>query len=76
MFTARTPSAVPRVTDLARQVRAEFEEMPGMHLTFSQVRRVWSLSDRDCDAVLNRLLETGHLKRDAENRFCRAEEDR
>jgi hypothetical protein len=48
--------AVPasRVTDLATLIRAEYEEMPYLHLTRAQVQRLWLLDPSVCDDILRR----------------------
>lgn len=46
---------------LVRIIRAEFDEMPGMWLTRAQFRRLWSLSEADCDRLLSHFLATGYL---------------
>ena len=63
----------PRVGDIARLIDAEFDEMPGMRLTRAQVRRLWNLSERECEQVLNHLCEAGFLIRDAGGRYFRRE---
>ena len=57
--------------DLAWTIQAEFNEMPGMRLTFAQVRRLWNLSIDDCRRVLDDLVSAGRLMQDADGRFCR-----
>ena len=51
------------VTDWLHLVQAEYLEMPGLQLTKAQVRRLWGLEDRTCDAVLKQLLAMHFLKR-------------
>jgi hypothetical protein len=46
---------------LVRIIRAEFNEMPGMWLTRAQFRRLWHLTDADCDHLLRHFLGTGFL---------------
>ena len=70
--SALQPS-LTHLEDLAWSIRAEFREMPGMHLTFAQVKRLWNLSPDDCELVLEYLLSAGVLTQDEDNRFCRAE---
>jgi hypothetical protein len=41
-------------------IKGEYQEMPGLHLTKRQVRRMWSLDDSMCDALLQRL-QTAHF---------------
>ena len=50
-------------TDWAHLIQAEYLEMPGLQLTRAQVRRLWGLEDRTCDAVLEQLLAVHFLKR-------------
>lgn len=54
---------------IVRVIDAEFREMPGMRLTPSQVRRLWNLSEGECEAVLDRLLRAGQLIRDPTGRY-------
>jgi hypothetical protein len=46
---------------LLRRVRAEFDEMPGLTLTFAQTRRLFGLRDDICVRMLNTLLRDGVL---------------
>jgi len=63
--------AVPRLDQIARLIEAEFDEMPGMRLTYPQVRRLWNLSDHECTCALDRLCQLGHLARDPAGRYRR-----
>ena len=51
------------IREWTRRIRAEFLEMPGLALTRRQVKRLWILDAPLCDAVLDRLLESGFLRR-------------
>jgi len=51
------------VTDWLYLVQAEYLEMPGLHLTRPQIRRLWGLEDDTCDALLKQLLATHFLRR-------------
>ena len=60
------------VESLAVRVRAEFLEMPGMHLTVPQAQRLWGLDAETCGHVVNILVsnkvlrcEHGVIRRDA-----------
>jgi hypothetical protein len=66
----RNPSVMP-LAELAWLVNAEYKEMPGMHLTFDQARRLFGLSAADCRRVLDHLVAVGILMEDAAHRFCR-----
>ena len=73
MTVTHARPSVERLEDLAWLVHAEFQEMPGMHLTFAQAQRLWNLSTEDCKAVFDYLLSSGMVARDSDNRFCRFE---
>ena len=64
-----------RIEDLAWRIDAEYDEMPGMRLTFAQAKRLWNLSDEQCKAVLERLVRAGRLVRRGDQ-FCRCTCDR
>jgi hypothetical protein len=49
-------------TALMRRVRAEFDDLPGMCLTFQQVARLMGFDDRTCAQVLHALLMAGYLR--------------
>jgi hypothetical protein len=61
----------PAVDQIARRIDAEFDEMPGMRLNHAQVRRLWSLSERDCSDALEHLCAVGHLTLDSSGRYLR-----
>ena len=67
------PPSMDRLEDLACLVHAEFQEMPGMHLTLAQAQRLWNLSAGDCATVFEYLLSSGLLAEDDHHRFCRRE---
>jgi hypothetical protein len=66
MIACANRQAVPsdRTTfgDMIPSIHAEFLEMPGMRLTRPQFRRLWHLTDTDCESVLRHLLATGFLR--------------
>jgi hypothetical protein len=41
-----------------------------MRLTFQQARRLWNLSEDDCQRVLDSLVGPGLLAIDDDERFC------
>lgn len=49
------------VADWLRRVEAEYREMPGLHLTEAQMRRLWGLDDDTCALLIAALLESGVL---------------
>jgi hypothetical protein len=48
---------------LARRIRGEFLEMPGLRLNLPQAQRLWGLDEACCREVLEALVETGVLAR-------------
>jgi hypothetical protein len=56
---------------LVRRVDAEFDEMPGLRLTREQARRLWNLTEHDCDEALRQLCDSGRLACDAAGRYLR-----
>ena len=58
---------------LLAQMRAEFLEMPGLHLTVRQAARLWNLDPVTCDVALRMLVEEHFLGRGRQGAFRRAE---
>lgn len=56
--------AVLDETDLLRRVRAEFDEMPGMRVTFEQLQRLLGVNEPTCEYVLGRLVRDGYIARE------------
>jgi hypothetical protein len=46
--------------------------MPGLQLTHEQARRLWTIDDRVCSAVLNALVDEQFLRVTADGRYARA----
>ncbi len=44
-------------------IQTEYREMPGLHLTKPQVRRMWNLDVLTCDAALEALEREMFLRR-------------
>ena len=57
-------------------VRGEFQEIPGLHLTKSQVRRLWGLDAITCDALLEALVDASFLKRTHDGSYARVDSNR
>ena len=60
--------------DLIRRVRGEFLEMPGLHLTREQARRLWALDDTTCTSILDALVELHFLVRQTDGQYSRPTE--
>jgi hypothetical protein len=52
-----------RISDLIDLIRAEYLEVPGLHLTLSQAQRLWGLDDLTSSIVFDALVEAQFLKR-------------
>jgi hypothetical protein len=44
-------------------IQAEYLEIPGLHLTRPQARRLWSLEPAVCDALLDALVAVDFLRK-------------
>jgi hypothetical protein len=58
--------------DLISLIRSEYLEIPGLHLTRPQVRRLWHLDAAACDALLDALVSGGFLRRTPSDAYVRA----
>jgi hypothetical protein len=58
--------------DLPIRILSEFEDQPGLRLTFSQVRRLWDLPESTCCEALAYLIRSGLLRLDAHGQYCLA----
>jgi hypothetical protein len=63
------------LTDCIDLVKAEYLEMPGLHLTKPQIQRMWSLDDHTCDLLLDALVTDGFLTRTDRNAYALARHD-
>ena len=48
--------------DWLQLIRAEYLEMPGLHLTAGQVQRLWGLDASLCEALLTALVDGRFLR--------------
>jgi hypothetical protein len=55
-------AAQTTVVDWIHLIRAEYLEIPGLHLTRNQVQRLWGLDDLTCDALLEALVDVRFLR--------------
>ena len=49
--------------DWLRLIRAEYLEVPGLHLTKKQAERLWGLDTLTCEALLEALVNAQFLRR-------------
>ena len=54
-----------------QRVRGEFEEMPGVRVTFHQARALFGLPGSLCEWILSRLLDEGFLARTSDGVYVR-----
>lgn len=54
-------------------IKAEFNEMPGMHLTKPQMRRLFGLNQETCEAVVNALEQDDFLRCTTNDAFVKAD---
>jgi hypothetical protein len=59
---------------LIARIRAEFLEMPGLHLTLPQACRLWHLDEHACRAALGALVRELFLVERSNGSFTRASE--
>jgi hypothetical protein len=60
--------------DWLRLIRAEYLEVPDLHLTKAQIQRLWGLDAETCNLVLDALIESHFLRRTRSNRYARADD--
>lgn len=59
--------------DWLRLIRAEYLEIPGLHLTKPEVERLWGLDSMTSEALLSALLDIKFLKRTRQGAYVRAD---
>lgn len=61
---------------LLQRVRAEFLEMPGLHVTCQQAQRLWGLDHETCARLLGTLVDSRFLSRQSDGRYRRLTDER
>jgi hypothetical protein len=65
-----TIKSAPRTgTPITGRIDEQFKEQPGMRLTDAQVRRLCHLSQDECRAALDEMVDRGRLVRDPSGRY-------
>jgi hypothetical protein len=54
---------------IARLIREEFEEAPGLRMTVHEASQFWALDEKTCAHALARLHETGFLTKGLDERY-------
>jgi hypothetical protein len=70
------PQLRPEQAAIVTRIRGEFNEMPGLCLTFKQAQRLWALDGSTCANVLEGLLTEGFLRRNPTGVYIRSEAGR
>jgi len=70
---AEAMAAEIAVPDWLQLIRGEYLEIPGLHLTRSQVQRLWGLDDVTCDEVVRTLVDARFLRRTRSDAYVRAD---
>ena len=60
------------LADWLHLIRAEYLEIPGLHLTEPQVQRLWNLDAVATQALLSALVDVKFLKRTRHGAYVRA----
>jgi hypothetical protein len=57
---------------LLSRIQSEFLEMPGLHLTLPQARKLWHLDEQACRTALDELVRAHFLVKRSNGSFTRA----
>lgn len=71
LLDVRVPPRPVPTDQLLLRLRHEFEELPTLRLTVAQAMRLWTLDCATCESALDRLVESGLLKKDCNGRYAR-----
>jgi hypothetical protein len=61
-----------KVGDWLQIIRGEYLEIPDLALTRAEARRMWSMDDMTCDALLDALVQARFLRFTRNKRYIRA----
>ncbi|MFN7983578.1 MAG: hypothetical protein U0Q11_17160 [Vicinamibacterales bacterium] len=61
-----------RMTTFCHRVRSEYLEMPGLRLSAIQASRLWALDQQTSELILDTLMLSGFLSRNAGGLYVRA----
>ena len=70
-MTRKTPNSINRLDTVIDQVRSEYREMPGLHLTFEQILRLWTLDPPTGRALVKRLVDAQFLQATPAGQYVR-----
>ena len=60
---------MPSLASLTDRIRAEFDDLPSLKVTFAQACRLWHADEAKCLAALEALVDEGFLRRSASGAF-------
>ena len=69
----KTTQACDSIDTTIDRIQSEYREMPGLRLTFDQMRRLWMLNQQTCQALVDTLLEARFLKRTRDGQYVRCD---
>jgi hypothetical protein len=72
MNSVVTMSREDTMTDWLHLIRAEYHEIPGLHLTRAQAQRLWNIDASTCEAILKALETAGFLRRTRADAYVKA----
>ena len=58
--------------DLPVRILCEFDDQPGLRLTFAQIRRLWDVPEVECREALAYLVRHELLRRETNGQYCLA----
>jgi hypothetical protein len=61
-----------QIDDAVELIRMEYDELPGLKLTYWQAQRLWNLSDEVCARALQTLIEGRFLTCAADGAYVRS----
>ena len=64
------------ISEWLNVIRAEYLEMPGLHLTQAQAQCLWGLDALTSEALLEALVNAGFLRRTRRGGYMRADQGR
>ncbi len=68
-----TTSETRDLCDWVELVRSEFAEMPGLHLSKCQAKRLWNLDDQRTEIIFDQLESSHFLRRTDNDIYVRAD---
>jgi hypothetical protein len=69
----KTTPACDSIDATLDRIQSEYREMPGLRLTFDQMRRLWMLDRQTCRALLEKLLEAQFLMPTRDGQYAKCD---